>query len=148
MFDNDQEIIKKYSLGLISREEIIKNTENNKQTLGSIIKKYGFPTKIKTSQKAYKSATIVTLHCGDVNFMNSFLTEMRNQSEKDIDKADIGYLTDKINILKKLPQIYGTQYMKKDDKISFMPVEDIENIDKRRKELGMETWEEYKKKIS
>jgi hypothetical protein len=54
------------------------------------------------------------------------------------------YLVDRIKINEKLPQIYGTQWVQKEGKVSMHPVEDIDNIDRRRSEVGLCTISEYK----
>ena len=147
IFDEDQKLIRKFSAGLIARKEITKKTKSNKETLISILKIIDFPIIKYTNKKAYKASILITLHSGDIGFMEKFLDKLRKQNSKEIDKGDIGYLVDKINVLKGLSQVYGTQYIKNKKEIKFLPILDEKNLDKRRKELGMENWEEYEKKI-
>jgi mannose-1-phosphate guanylyltransferase len=68
-------------------------------------------------------------------------------SKEEIDKKELAYLIDRSRILKKLPQVYGTQYKQlPNNQIDFFQIEKAEDVDIRRAEFGMETLGEYKKR--
>lgn len=56
-------------------------------------------------------------------------------------------LTDCVNMNEGRPQIYGTQWVQKDGKYLLYSVDDIEHLNERRSEMGLNTIEEYKKQI-
>ena len=54
------------------------------------------------------------------------------------------YLIDRSRVLQNLLQIYGTQYkILEDGKIGLFPIENPEGVDERRKEMEMESLENY-----
>jgi hypothetical protein len=60
---------------------------------------------------------------------------------------DLAYLTDRLLVADMKKQLYGTQFTMKDGELVPSPIEDEANVDKRRKELGMETMAEYTKAL-
>lgn len=55
--------------------------------------------------------------------------------------------TDRVNKNDGRPQIYGTQWVQDEGKFLLYPVEDIEHLDERRSEMGLSTFEEYKRQF-
>ena len=57
-------------------------------------------------------------------------------------------MKDKVRVIQKLPQLYGTQYnISEDGVLKYLDIENPEEIEKRREEYGMESFEEYKKVV-
>jgi hypothetical protein len=44
-------------------------------------------------------------------------------------------------------QLYGTQFHQADGKMKLSPIEDEDNVDRRRKEVGLPTLVEYRKML-
>lgn len=59
--------------------------------------------------------------------------------------SDLAYLTDRVRVGQRLPQVYGTQLTSAGGWLRPQPIEDEANVDKRRKEAGMSTLAEYLK---
>lgn len=110
--------------------------------LKEIIEKIGWPNKTKVGEQASKNAWLLAQHADlDLEFQEKCLELMMKELEGEVRKRDIAYLTDRIFVAKGLPQRYGTQFYKNEDtqKYSLQDVEDPENIEKRREEMGLES---------
>jgi hypothetical protein len=64
---------------------------------------------------------------------------------KKADSYDLALLEDKILLRQGKKQLYGTYLVNIDKKYYTAPLEDPENVDKRRVELGLSTLDEYLK---
>lgn len=71
---------------------------------------------------------------------------MKSEPKNDVNKRNIAYLEDRVAVSDGRPQVYGTQfYEDSDGQMQPRPIFDPENIERRRKEMGLETFEEYQK---
>ncbi len=148
LYDVDQRSIRLYKSGKLSGLALEKINLEQTGILKKIITKRGFPFKNVASEKAYVSAFLVVQHSDDLDFMENVKDIFLNSNDLQVDKSNLGYLTDRIKVLKGLPQIYGTQYKNANaGRISFFDIEDMKNVDKRRKKLGMETFAQYQKRV-
>ena len=144
--DLDQQAIKDFLSGTITRDALDRINRENKAFLIESIALYGFPFKDIASERAYKGAFLVVQHSCDLGLMDATIEAFLGASEAQIDRKDLGYLIDRARILRNLPQVYGTQYQKlSDGTINFLPIEDREGVNGRRAELRMGTIEEYEK---
>ena len=60
-----------------------------------------------------------------------------------VDAANVAYLTDRVLCAEGKPQRHGTQCIQVDKKFEPLPVEDHENLNQRRAEVGLEPIESY-----
>ena len=67
--------------------------------------------------------------------------------EKETNCINAAYLADRLNVSEKKPQKYGTQFLIKDGVLTPYEIEDPENIDVRRKSIGLSTLKEYEDKL-
>ncbi len=146
IMETDQQAIKDFKAGKITASNLTEINRKNVDIVKKIIAEIGFPTINLTSQKAYKAAMLVVLHSGDIEFLNESIKNLQNADPVSIQKRDIAYMIDKARVIKKLPQLYGTQYnIDKDGVFKYIDIERPEDLEKRRAEYGMESFEEYKK---
>ncbi len=146
--DTDQKAIKDFKSGRISVSDLSKINSDNVNTLKSIISKIGFPTITLTSQKAYRAAVLVILHSGDIELLNNSIEIMENLEKGLIQRKDIAYMIDKMRVIQGQSQLYGTQYkIDKDGHLKFLDIENLQDLEKRRAQYGMESFVEYKKII-
>lgn len=145
LLSQDQENIKLFRNGNISLEEFKNKAEDLSNRFFEIYKVDGFPHKNKVSEDVYKGAVVLTLHQPTEN-LEEILNDIKDLSPAEVDPRDLAYMVDKIRVHKGENQVYGTQYKTDGNKITFLPIEDEENVDQRRKEVGMETLAKYKKK--
>lgn len=118
----------------------------NTVAMKEIIEKYGWPTISKVGEKASKMAWLLVQHAdAETEFQKKCLALMRDQPEGEVDKMDVAYLEDRVRVHDGKPQIYGTQFYT-DGKGNFgpRPIEDVNNLEQRRKEVGLGSFEEYK----
>lgn len=146
IFEIDQENNSKYSKKEITIEKLIELQDINFKDFNKIIIENGFPFKDIVGDESYKQAVTIALHSNPKNMRiyESIFSKIEDTSK--IDLADKAYFIDKLRLMEKRPQVYGTQYTKKSDgTISFKEIEDIENVNVKRNNLGIGTLEEYKK---
>ena len=146
IIETDQQAIKDFRAGKITASILQEINRKNVTIVKKIITEIGFPTIHLTSQKAYKAAVLVILHSGDLEFLNQSIKNLQDIDPLSIQKRDIAYMIDKVRVIQKLPQLYGTQYtISKDGVLVYIEIEKPEDLEKRRAEYGMESFEEYKK---
>ncbi len=139
MLVRDQQAIKDFREKKISTSELQEINRKHVACLKEIIEKNGFPTITTTSHEAYKSAVVVVLHSEDIELLKQSIQFLKNRDVKDIEKAHIAFMVDKMRVLQNLPQLYGTQYRVNQDNVpEYIPIENPEALEERRKELGME----------
>ena len=148
IMETDQQAIKDFRAGKITASDLTEINRKNVTVVKNIITEIGFPTINLTSQKAYKAAILVVLHSGDIDFLNESIKNLHDADPISIQKRDIAYMIDKSKVIQKLPQLYGTQYnIDKDGVLKYIDIEKPEDLEKRRAEYGMESFEGYKKVV-
>ena len=114
----------------------------------AIIKQYGYPGFDLAGEKSNSFWAIVQ-HCDDdIPFQEQVLALMKVQvARNNADKANYAYLTDRILANKHQKQIYGTQVHvdPKTRRVTPMPLKYPKSVNKLRKQMGLETEEEYLK---
>lgn len=123
--------------------------KKNRTEIKKIVEKYGLIKISEFGRDASFKAWLIIQHFpeSEVEFMDSYL-KLMEASQDDVDIRNIAYLRDRVKTHKGVPQIYGTQRDYKDGKEIFYEIEDIENVDKRRKEMNLDTLREYVSFIS
>lgn len=101
--------------------------------LKQIINKFGFPMRKLIGKKGMKAFWLLIQHQDyDIDLQEGCLNYC------DFDLQEKAFLTDRISINKGKKQIYGTQFN--------FPIEDIKNVDKKRKQMNLEPLKEYLRK--
>jgi hypothetical protein len=119
-----------------------KHTERLKEIIAEI----GWPTISKVGETGSANAHLLAQHADhDVDFQVQCLNLMKEAPSGEVDVADMAYLEDRVRVNHGKEQIYGTQFIKVDGKHIPQPIEDEENVDKRRAEVGLEPLSEYAK---
>lgn len=118
-----------------------RNTERLKQ----IIEEIGWPSISKVGKAGSFHAWLLAQHADhDHKFQKKCLKLMKEEPENEIDKANIAFLEDRVAVSDGRPQIYGTQfYRNSDGQMEPRPILEPENIEQRRKSMGLKTFEEY-----
>ncbi len=122
----------------------------NQKKLKKIIDDFGFPSRSMVGELGMNSVFFVLQHSDwDKEFQNSQLENLEKAVRNgDIHGQHYAYFVDRIRINSDKEQLYGTQFSyvdKSKGEAVLAPVEDIENLNKRRKEMGMMPMETYKK---
>ena len=121
----------------------------NIKKLKNIIKKYGWPDVELVGKKTSHLAWLITQHADhDIRFQKKCLELLKEKLKKNKVDIEVAYLTDRTRVNQGKKQIYGTQfYLNKSSKLVPRPIYNKEDLNKRRKKVGLEKFEKYKKKI-
>lgn len=122
----------------------------NQRLLKEIISKYGFPTKSMVGSDGMDAIFHIIQHAGNDDDWQAAQLQLVENAVKlgDMEMKNFVYLYDRIKLHANLPQRWGTQcsaVKKKENLVVLHPVEDPENLDKRRREAGLEPIDFYKK---
>jgi len=146
------DIILKYGLdttGMAHKNEGGVDRRNRKR-LKEIINEVGFPNKKMVGKDAMDGIFFIIQHSdGDKEWQKSQLPKIESAVKNgDMESQDYAYLYDRIKINSGEKQLYGTQFLNVDPVLKTFELadtEDIDNLDKRRMEIGMMPIEMYKR---
>jgi len=118
----------------------------NNPRIRKIISDFGYPTQKLIGKQAMESFHILIQH-------QDFDLELQEECSKncDFEPKLKAYLIDRVLVNNGRKQIYGTQF-RRDKNLNSVPrpIEDIKNLDKRRKLVGLgpfkQEWERMKKR--
>lgn len=120
--------------------------KNNNQEIKNIINEYGFIGIKDYGKEASYKAWLLIQHMPeeDIEFMKKYLKLMEENLD-DADKINYALLTDRINVYEGIPQVYGSQTHSEDDEsdLEFHPIKNVEVVDKKRREVGLNSLKEY-----
>jgi hypothetical protein len=123
------------------REIDHRNTERMKE----IVERHGWPGKSLVGVDGAHAAWLLVQHADlDRPFQKrclSLLAEAVKMGEAA--GVDLAYLTDRVRVGDKQKQVYGTQLRTVDGKLVPEPIEDEADVDRRRKEVGLQPLAEY-----
>ncbi|ADR21127.1 hypothetical protein MATR_12430 [Marivirga tractuosa] len=130
---------------LINEIKILDSTLLNKVTL--FLNEYGWKSKKEIGELANMGLFLAIQH-SSTEEMESFkeIIEQAYHNNK-IEKSKYALYRDRLRVRNDLPQIYGTQYYFDEESSSFRfnKIEDFENINKRRRKMGLPKIEKYAK---
>ncbi len=147
------EAIELLKQGKMTKEKADKLSDidrHNTNQMKQIVKTYGWPTFTLVGRQAAGDAWLLVQHADlDPKFQRLCLDLMGPLLDQgEVSKANYAYLTDRVLSAEGKKQIYGTQFVQgKDGRWNPKPVEDPENVDRRRAEMGMPSLAEYKKML-
>jgi len=124
--------------------------KRNTERLKEIIKEYGWPGFSLVGKDGSRAAWLLVQHSDhDLEFQKQTLELLKKAVEKgDASKRNLAYLTDRVRRHSGEPQLFGTQFEQKENgEWGPQPIEDPENLEKRRKEFGLEPFSEYEKRM-
>jgi hypothetical protein len=123
--------------------------ENNTARMKEIIEQIGWPTISKVGKSASNMAWLLVQHADhDSAFQEKCLNMLKQVNKGDVRKNNIAYLEDRVRVNTGRPILYGTQFFQTPEG-DYGPreIEDRENLNKRRAEMGLEPFEEYEQKM-
>jgi hypothetical protein len=149
IFNLDQQLRKQNIWGV---ESIKAFNETISLLLKEAVKTQGIPTPMLVGQETADEFIVLLSHCTDLNFVHSVL-ETDVFTKANFNKENIAIVTDNLLVKEGKKQRFGTVLKaveKENGEIESipMPIEDEENIDKRRKENGIKTTLEDYIKVS
>jgi len=114
--------------------------------LEGIFEEFGYPGHSMVGEDGALSFWLMVQHCDhDLAFQRRVLTTMKTELDREnINARHFGLLTDRVRKNSAQKQLYGTQVTYNDQGQAIpRPLEDSLNVDKRRKEIGLESIKEY-----
>ena len=115
--------------------------------LESIIAKHGWPTISMVGAEASGVAFLIIQHA-DLEYQKKYFPLLKEAADKnEAQKSEVAMLEDRILMREGKNQIYGSQLRSNPDtgKLELHPIEDEENVDKRRAAVGLMPMKEYMK---
>jgi hypothetical protein len=120
--------------------------------LKNIYNTLGYPTiELVGKESSSRFFTLVQHSDSDVEFQEAMLVEITKELKKgNVSGKNYAFLTDRVQIAQGKPQIFGTQLDYNTDIGQAFPksLTDSINVNKRRKEIGLEPVEEYLNKAT
>ena len=112
----------------------------NTRELRRITKKIGWPTRSKVGKRASHGACVLALHAdSNRDFQHRCYLSMKSEKPPDVELRDVAHLEDRVRLRFGLRQTYGTQVKLVEGKYVPCPIEDPENVSRRRKTMGLDT---------
>ena len=124
--------------------------KENAKLLKKFLEKYEWFTISEFGKETDEKAWAIVQHADfDVTFQKKVLKILEKLYPiNETDKTNYALLYDRVAKNENRPQRYGSQVKKVENgKVDFHPIEDRENVDKRRKKMGLPTLAEYEKHI-
>jgi hypothetical protein len=117
--------------------------KTNTERMKEIVAEIGWPTRTKVGEEGMKDAWLLVQHADrDVEFQKQCLELMKLEDLGEVRKGDIAYLTDRVRVNEGKLQVYGSQFNDEGGVFTPKPIEDVERVDERRKEMELGTLEE------
>ncbi len=125
-------------------QDILKRDSINLIKVSAILAEHGWPDKKLIGERGTSTLFLVIQHA-DQNTQEKYLPIIKKAMEdKNLPKRQYAMFYDRLLLRRGERQIYGTQLaMSKESKLPYvLPLEDPENVDKRRTEMGLNTMQE------
>jgi hypothetical protein len=130
-------------------KKIIESDSINLVKIEKIFATHGYPGKSKVG--GLSSTAFLVIQHSDLYYQEKYFPLLEKAAnENELDKSSLALLIDRIRMRKGQNQLYGSQVVDndRDGKWELFPVEDEENLNKRRSEMGLGPIEEYAKRFN
>lgn len=118
--------------------------QENVKIVMEIIDKYGWLGKDDIGEDANETLFLCIQHCQDSLIQHKYLPIIKDAVSKGKAEAwHFAFLTDRVRMNEGQPQIYGTQTIKANGKTYPVPLQDPNNVDSLRREIGLEPLNDY-----
>lgn len=125
--------------------QIMKNIDQeNVKIVTGIIDEYGWLGKDDIGEEANETLFLCIQHCQDSLLQHKYLPIIKEAvSNGNAEAWHFAFLTDRVRMNGGQPQIYGTQTINVDDKTYLVPLQNPNNVDSLRREVGLEPLNDY-----
>jgi hypothetical protein len=119
------------------------------KTLNKIVQLQGWPTKSQVTQEGVKAAFKLVSHSNNLSFQQNMLPFIIQSfiDKQGISGEAVALFTDQVYIAQGKNQVFGTQANLIDGKLVFFKIENEDNVDQLRAQMGMPPLVEYKKTL-
>ena len=139
----EQVVRKAQVAGKAKRSDYKKLDRQNTAWLKTVFKEFGLPTHSLVGKKALKGMFLMIRHAiPDYKFQEDVLRRLKKiykKFPKEVPGEEIAYVTDRLCEGRGKPTEYGTLYDVRGFDVRSKPIRDPKNVDKRRKEIGIRT---------
>ena len=128
-------------------EKFAQVDERNTARMKEVVAKYGWPGQSLVGKDGANAAWLLVQHADhDREFQRQCLKLLGDAVKGgEATGQQLAYLTDRVRVADKQPQLYGTQFTTVGGKFQPQPIEDEKNVDQRRKEIGLPPMAEYRR---
>ncbi len=118
---------------------------DNTAYMKKVIAEHGLPGYAMVGKDGALAVFLLIQHADkDRPFQNECLALMRAKvADQQFSGTHLAYLTDRVLVGQGKPQIYGTQLVQINGVLEPSPIEDRDNVDQRRKEVGLGPLADY-----
>ena len=117
--------------------------QHHTSRMKELVIEIGWPTISKVGPEAAHAAWLLVQHADhDVDFQKKCLTLMKSELETEVERRCIAYLEDRVRVNLGQPQLYGTQFDEVDNNFVPWTIENPEQVDERRLQMGLGTLQE------
>lgn len=118
--------------------EILKFDSLSLITVEDILQKHGWLGSSQIGPLANQSIYLTIQHAQNNEIRMKYFPLLKNSAEKgESDITDMATMQDRILVESGKAQIYGTQSRMVNNELEYYPIEDPKNVNKRRKEVGL-----------
>lgn len=120
------------------------------QRMKEIVEQHGWPGKSLVGEDGSHAAWLLVQHATqDPEFMNRCRDLMdRAVKHGEASAKDYAYLVDRVRLQRGKMQLYGTQFIQDSNgRLILQPLKDPEQVDERRRKMGMEPLAEYEAQL-
>ena len=118
----------------------------NMKRLNEIYNSIGFPDAQRVGKDGVHAYYLILQHSSDIVLKQKSLPGITKAfEEKHLSPSDYANFTDRLLVNQGKPQVYGTNFDFKDNKLVMSKTEDLKNLDERRKKIGLMPIAEYAK---
>jgi hypothetical protein len=112
---------------------------DNSRKLQELIQQMGFPVTSNAGEEGVRLSWLIIQHSISMpDFMKESLVQMRlAAAQNDYPLELLAYTDDRIAFFEGRPQLYGTNFDWQDGSLRPTPIADPQNVDLRRKSLGL-----------
>ncbi|MDQ1771610.1 hypothetical protein GQR60_19605 [Labilibaculum sp. A4] len=122
-----------------------KNKKENEEMLPNLLDKYGWPTASEVTEYAAAGAALIINHSSYEVRKKYFPTLEEAFKKGEAQPLRYAKMRDRLLVEEGKEQIYGTQLKFEENTRVPQPIEDPQNVDKRRAEIGLEPLSVYLK---
>jgi hypothetical protein len=120
----------------------------NTQRINEIYRSIGFPDAKQVGKDGVEAFLLILQHSNDIELKQKCLAGITKAFQaKQLSASDYANFTDRLLFNLGKPQVYGCNFELKDGKQVMSRTEDLKNLDRRRKKIGLPPIAEYAAKL-
>jgi len=128
--------------------EVARIDVENTAWLRDVVDGHGWLTYSDVGRDGAGAAWLMVQHAdANPSFQRQCLDLMTGLPRDEVSQENVAYLTDRVLIAEGENQIYGTQFVVREGEWVPLNLEDEENVDSRRAEVGLPPLDEYREMI-